>query len=282
MLKKRFSNTLLALVVAAAIPGSAFAADVASESTGEVSAPASVLDSVSRTNEADNGGGANTDTSGGLDSGTAGEAQNPADEDLVADDQQEDDSDQNAAVVVPQPDTEDEQLPAVVEPDPEDGTDVVVEEPAVEEQLVDEVSEEPGVDAETPVVEEQLAEEVVEPVAPILEPEVIAEETILPVAEEAVVTEAAIVVEPVIVEPVAATLTIIHRLTVGGKDIEEIQVVTDLEVGQTIYLEEYFASEEWVECTSQVTNITLDGSENTIILEYGVKPEFEEIVASGE
>jgi hypothetical protein len=110
-------------------------------------------------------------------------------------------------------------------------------------------------DEELPPVEEELPP-VEEELPPVVE---------IPVIEEEVVTEPAIVVEPT-----AATLTITHRLIVGDEYAEEIRVIDGLEVGQTLDLTEYLAPIDWVECITQEKSITLELAENTVVLEYVV------------
>ena len=219
MLRKRFSTALLALLVAAAIPGSAFAEEVENEATIQINAPIT-----------------QSEPAIGGEEGQTPEA--PADE---------------LAPV--------EELAPATE----------VQAPPAEEQPA----------AEVPPTEEA-------PAAPIIEPEVIApieeapaapiveQEEVAPI-EEAVVTEAAIVVpevvtEPaIVVEPVAATLTITHRLIVGEKHSDITQTVEGLTVGQDIDLTPYLTAEAWEESLSQVTNVTLENTENIIVLEYAVK-----------
>ena len=226
MLRKRFSTALLALLVAAAIPGSALAEEVENEATIQINAP------ITQSEPAIGGE----------------EGQTP-------------------------------EAPAA---------ELITEAPAPADTVA------PATEIQAPPAEEQPAAEapptVEAPVAPIVDPEVVAQieeavvteaaivvpEVVAPI-EEAVVTDAAIVVpevvtEPaIVVEPVAATLTITHRLIVGDSYTEEARVIDGLEVGQTVDLAQYMASIDWAECTTPETNITLDSTEDTIVLEYAVR-----------
>ena len=85
----------------------------------------------------------------------------------------------------------------------------------------------------------------------------------IPVIEEEVVTEPAIVIEPT-----AAALTITHRLIVGDQSVDEVQTVEGLEIGQVVDLEPYFLTESWFEITSNFTSITLNEEQTSVILEY--------------
>lgn len=106
---------------------------------------------------------------------------------------------------------------------------------------------------ELPPAQEELPP-VEEEVPPVVE---------IPVIEEEVVTEPAIVVEPT-----AAALTITHRLIVGDQSVDEVQTVEGLEIGQVVDLEPYFLTESWFEIASDFISITLNAEQTSVILEY--------------
>lgn len=235
MLRKRFSTALLALLVAAAIPGSAFAEEVESEATTQINAPITLSEPAIGSEEGQTPEIPTTELI----------TEAPAPADTVA------------------PATE-------------------IQAPPAEEQPAAEVP--PTVEAPAaPIVEPEVVAPIeAELAAPIVEPEVIAPIEEAVVTEPAilvpeVVTEPAIVVpevvtEPaIVVEPVAATLTITHRLIVGDKHSDITQTIEGLTVGQVIDLTPYLTAEDWEESLSRVTNVTLENTENIIVLEYAVK-----------
>ncbi|WP_419824487.1 hypothetical protein [Anoxybacterium hadale] len=105
------------------------------------------------------------------------------------------------------------------------------------------------------------AESVEEPLPP-------AEEELPPVVEIPVIEEEVVTEPAIVVEPTAAVLTITHRLNVGNQQVDEVQTVEGLEIGQVVDLEQYVLTEDWFEIASDVNSITLNEEQTSIILEY--------------
>lgn len=110
---------------------------------------------------------------------------------------------------------------------------------------------------------------------PIDEENVSDEETSEPVVDEEA-NEEDLVEEPleeaIIEDPVAATLTIVQRLIVGDKHLDDTEIIEGLIVGDIIDLTSYVRIDEWLTFTGNIEDITLNEEQNTIVLEYKPAP----------
>ncbi|MDD2230856.1 MAG: hypothetical protein PHY48_15825 [Candidatus Cloacimonetes bacterium] len=289
MIKRKFSTTLLALVVAAALPGSAFAAEVATESTGEVSAPSSVSAPASSSSEADNSGSADADANGSTESGSTGEAQGTTGGESVTGGQESSGSDQRIDSSETKGEADGKQTPSTTERESQGEGDKVAtpdtETPAVStpEQATEPIEPAEGTETagkpengtgqeegeqpttpQAPVTEGQPAEPVIAPETPVIEPEVIPE----------VVTEGAIVTtEAAIVVPQESTLLILHLFESGDIVCEDYETVNGLTEGKTIRIGEYNYEDqhEFTECLNEDETVDLVAGENQITLRYTLK-----------
>ncbi|MBN7774597.1 hypothetical protein [Clostridium aminobutyricum] len=234
MLRKRFSTTLLALVVAAAIPGSAFAADVASKSTGQVSAPATVLEPISS--------------------------------DVVTDSEQEGDAVQAPEGEAPSAPTDVAEPPTeVTEPTtPEEVTepDIEVTEPVAEPQI-------PAVE-EQPAVEPQPEEEVTVPETPAVEPEILVPTEEQLVTAPAIVVEEVVTEPAIVVESVLTTLTITHLLKLDFGESVYTETIEGVELGTEFDITPLIDKSEDIKLSSDIKTVQVDELDKKIILEYEV------------
>ncbi|MBN7774600.1 hypothetical protein [Clostridium aminobutyricum] len=266
MLRKKFSTTMLALVVAAALPGSAFAADAVSESTGSVSVPTSVSAPVS----SDNGIGGSEDASPAANESSAPAENSQAPGSMNTGATPAEGTEPVSPVDVTEPTTEvSEPTAEVTEPATEPQVPATEEQPAVEPQPTEEV-----IIPEIPAAEPQPIEDEVVPAVPAVEPVEVPDETILPIEEPAVIepalVEEELVTEPaIVVEPAEATVTIVHRLYFGdkGEYDDYIEHVDGLSVGDELDLNSRILNVENVECVTSDQQIVL-AEDNELLLEY--------------
>jgi hypothetical protein len=274
MLRNRFSVALLALLLATAMPGSVSAADTSNDATSQVIAP--VFQSVSVE------GAGNTQNPDMTDPDAFPPEQEPLED--APPTGSDEPADVQAPGEVAEPAMETQEPSTEVEPPAEpqadeDGTPI--ETPSFESDGTlppeESIVTEPAIIVDSEVISPEEDPIVTEPAIvvdePVTEPAIVVDtEIIAPV--EPIVTEPAIIVEEVvtepaiIVEPVAATLTITHRLTVGDEYVDEIQTIEGLETAQTIDLKQYAVTGAWIECISSLDPITLDGEQNSVTIEY--------------
>lgn len=246
MLRKRFSATLIAIIITMAMPASAFAG-VSVQETIQGDQPLVATDVITGDTQQQGGDelipteGQAGDTVGQSDAPAPGSTEQvPAEEEQPADEQQ----------------PADELQPANPEQPPVDEGQPAEEQPVDEQQPAE--GEQP-VEPETPAVVPE--EGVLPEVPPALEEEIVPEEEILP--EE-------LLEEEVIAEPISATLTIVQRLMVGETEREFIQMIDGLEVGQVVDLADYIIQAENVLCISEGGQITLSEENTSVILEYNL------------
>lgn len=288
MLSKKFSTTLLALVVAAAIPGSVFAADITGDTTGGSSAPTSVSEAVNNDNSASTAQ-ATTSSDAAASSEQNGEATSTQAEQTTSTTDEQQAASGTAATGSTDSSTEvtkdttqaqgtetkgTETKADGTKADAEElGTKIENKEPVTEptEDVKDSTSEaQPTTPEEKapPVVSDVTEPVIIKDVAPIEEF----------VTDAAITTEAAVAVTDaaIVVEPVKATVTIVQRLNLGeGYDqsySEYTQEVNDQVAGTEFDITPYIVTDEQVKFVGNSDPILLK-EENTIILEYNLVEE---------
>ncbi len=230
MRKRKVNAVILSLLIAAAMTGSAFAADTVGESITPNTPAVQTIPAIN-----------------------GGEVQIFESTDPQA--------------TVPEQQTPDASVPeGMISPDGVTIPAIELQEPVSEGDQ--EACVQPGETAtsETPIAGSGTAVSDEEPI--VADPPAPGEEPMM-VDPAAIVEEA--VTEPAIVEAEEATLTITHRLIVGGEYCEEVKIIQDLLVGQQLDLTAYLAPVDWAECITQERIISLDQTENAVVLEYVVK-----------